>query len=188
MRLVLASGSPRRRAALARLGVTFTVVPAPDDGPSAARDPGTRVLEHARHKARTVRATRAAPGWILAADTLVVVDGEFLTKPLDHHDAARMLRALSGRTHEVWTGVVLLDPADNEHARADAARVRFVAFPEPALAAYLAGNDWRAQAGASGLQGWAGTYATVEAGDRGTVIGLSEPAVAELLAVAGYRR
>ncbi len=188
MRLVLASGSPRRRAALARLGVAFTVVPAPDDGPSAARDPGTRVLEHARHKARAVRAARAEPGWILAADTLVVVDGEFLPKPCDRRDAERMLRALSGRTHEVWTGVVLLDPRDREHARADAARVRFAALPEPALAVYLAGNEWCDKAGAYGLQGWAGTYATVEAGDPGTVIGLCEPAVAELLAVAGYRR
>lgn len=170
------------------MGLRFTCVPAPDDGPSASSDPAERVLGHARYKAETVRRALPDAAWILAADTLVFQDGEFLTKPASQVEAERMLRRLSEREHAVWTGTVLLDPAGVRTERADEARVRFAAIPERELQDYLAGDEWRDKAGAYGLQGWAAQYACLAAGDPGTVIGLSEAAVALLLAQAGYRR
>lgn len=187
-RLVLASASPRRRELLTRMGLRFTCVPAPDDGPSQAADPAERVLGHARHKAEVVRRALPDSAWILAADTLVCLDGQFLTKPADRAEAEAMLRSLSGREHSVWTGAVLIDPAGRRVERADESRVRFQVLPEAELQDYLAGEEWRDKAGAYGLQGWAGRHAQLTAGDPGTVIGLGEPAVAALLAQAGYRR
>lgn len=187
-RLILASASPRRRELLASLGLACECRPAPDDGPAISALPAGRVLGHARHKAATVRAGLAEPAWILAADTLVWQDARFLSKPADRAEAEGMLRALSGRVHEVWTGTVLLAPDGSSHERADAARVRFGELPEPDLADYLAGAEWRDKAGAYGIQGWAARHARLESGDLGTVIGLSAAAVEGLLAQAGYRR
>jgi septum formation protein len=186
-RLVLASASPRRRALLAELGVACEIVAAPDDGPPCSRDPAERVVGHARHKARLAAAARP-DAWVLAGDTLVVLDGEFLAKPRDRGDAERMLRALGGRTHEVWTGTVLRAPDGREDVRADCARVRFARPPEPELRRYLDGEEWRDKAGAYGIQGWAGEWASLESGSLGTVIGFDAGTVGALLAEAGLRR
>jgi septum formation protein len=185
--LVLASASPRRRAALAALGVACEVVPAPDDGPAVGADPAARVLGHARHKAHAVARLRP-DACVLAGDTLVVRDGEFLPKPVDRADAERMLRALADRAHEVWTGTVLLTPDGAEHAQADCARVRFTAIPDDALQTYLAGDEWRDKAGAYGIQGWAGRWARLESGSLGTVVGFEPETVRRLLAAADAGR
>ncbi len=187
-RLVLASSSPRRRALLDSLQIPCRVVPVPDDGPATAAAPGERVLQHARHKAGTVAAQLQEPAFVLAADTLVFLDGAALTKPADRAAAERMLRALSGRIHEVWTGAVLLAPDGRRFERADCARVRFDAIPEFDLQVYLDGHEWRDKAGAYGLQGWAGRHARLESGDPGTVVGLAAAAVLDLLAQAGMPR
>ncbi|MEO1085892.1 MAG: Maf family protein, partial [Acidobacteriota bacterium] len=108
-RLILASGSPRRRELLAGLGIHPEVRPVDiDESPHPGEDASTYVARLAEEKARE----RAEPGeLILAADTVVAVDGELLGKPADADDARRMLRRLSGRGHEVLTGVALYDPA-----------------------------------------------------------------------------
>ena len=170
------------------MGLQFECVPAAGDGPALSADPAERVLGHARHKAEEVRRALPAPAFVLAADTLVWRDGAFLAKPADRAEAEIMLRGLSGREHSVWTGAVLLDPEGRRHERADEARVRFAAIPEPDLQEYLAGAEWRDKAGAYGLQGWAARHARLTAGEAGTVIGLAESAVADLLARAGFRR
>lgn len=182
--LVLASGSPRRRAALAELRIACEVVPPPGDGEPASDDPAARVLGHARHKARAVAAAR--PGaFVLAGDTLVVLDGVFLPKPRDRAEAESMLRALADRAHEVWTATLVLAPGGAEFARADRARVRFAPIPEPELRDYLEGGEWRDKAGAYGIQGRAGAWARLEEGALGTVIGFEPEAVRALLARAG---
>jgi septum formation protein len=169
------------------MGLDFECLPAPDDGPGAAGGAAERVLAHARHKARWV-AARRPEAWVLAADTLVFLEDQALAKPRDWADALRMLRALSGRTHEVWTAAVLIDPQGSAWERADAAVVRFATLPEPDLQAYLATEEWRDKAGAYALQGWAGRHARLERGWPGTVIGLAREAVTALLAEARGQR
>ena len=113
--LVLASASPRRRRLLRWLGVPFTVAVAdiPEDLTRPV-EPATLTRDLAAEKAVAARSAGAAPGdaLVIGSDTIVVLDGEVLGKPADLDDAWRMLRALSGRTHEVVTGVALLAPAD----------------------------------------------------------------------------
>lgn len=180
-RLVLASASPRRRALLEAAGIAHEVVDPGGDGPGAATDPAQRVLEHARHKARAGAALR--PGrLVLAADTLVSCAGLILGKPHDAAEAEEMLRRLSGRVHEVWSGACLLLPSGVALERADMAQVRFDAIAEADLRGYLAGGDWRDKAGAYAVQGAARRWARVVAGDRETAVGLRTATVAELLA------
>ena len=110
--LVLASGSPRRRELLTGMGLRFTVVvPDVDETPATDEDPAAYVERLARAKADAVadRFDRARPV-VLAADTTVALAGAILGKPTDRADAAVMLRALSGRTHEVHTGVAVVGP------------------------------------------------------------------------------
>lgn len=182
--LVLASGSPRRRELLAAAGLAFESVDPGDDGPAGAAEPAARVLAHARHKASAGQALR--PGrWVLAADTLVVLAGEFLAKPADAREAEAMLRRLSGRHHEVWTGVVLAAPGGARHEAADRALVAFRSIAEEELRAYLASGEWRGKAGAYAIQGRAGAWAELLEGDRETVIGLATATVRRLLAASG---
>jgi septum formation protein len=106
-RIVLASGSPRRRELLAALGVTYEVDPADVDETTAEQDP-VRVAENlARLKARTV-AARHPDGVVIGSDTVVALDGRLLGKPADAEEARAMLRSLRGRAHEVVTGVAVI--------------------------------------------------------------------------------
>ena len=182
-RLVLASRSPRRRALLDGLGLDYLADAAPDDGPPLVGTPAERVLGHARHKAEAV-ATRHPGAWVLAADTLVFLAGGDLPQPRDRADAERMLRALSGRVHEVWTGTVLRGP-ERRLERAERARVRFAAIPEDALQAWLASGGWQGKAGAYGIQDAGVSWASLEDGALGTVVGLDAGTVLGLLAEAG---
>ena len=111
--LVLASASPRRQELLRNAGIPFTVfatnIPEVPQSGESGRDCAERL---AREKARA--AIRQQPGrLVLGADTVVIVDGEILGKPRDEADATRMLRLLSGRTHQVTTGVCLTGPLEN---------------------------------------------------------------------------
>lgn len=183
-RVVLASGSPRRRQLLRQAGIDFDWQDPGHDGPSESDDPAGRVLAHARHKARAV--ARGRPGrFVLAADTLVWLDGAPLGKPAGVAIARAMLSGLAGREHEVWTGVCLIAPDGQLGERADCARVAFGRPPEDAVERYLAGEEWRDKAGAYAIQGWAAEWARVVAGDVETVIGLRTRTVCELLRAAG---
>ncbi len=185
MGLVLASGSPRRRDLLDALGLGFEVRSADGDGPIVSDEPGPRVLGHAQFKARQV-ADSLVGDWVMAADTLVYGAGEFFPKPSDRHHAEMMLRRLGslGR-HQVWTGCCLISPAGEEVDRIDCASVAFTAIPQGELEEYLDGDEWADKAGAYAIQGWAGRYASLEDGEFGTVVGLSETAVLALFAQAG---
>lgn len=181
--LVLASASPRRRELLEGLGWRVLVCPAevdetplPDEG---ARD---YVLRLAEAKARAAASTAPRPDLpLLAADTTVVLDGELLGKPADNAEAAAMLRRLSGRIHEVWTGVCLLRPTWRAALAADCTRVEFAVLDEPEIAAYVASGEPRGKAGAYAIQGRAGQFIPRIEGSYSNVVGLPLALLRDLL-------
>lgn len=181
---VLASTSPRRHALLREAGYRFDAVDPGEDGPSAAATPRGRVLDHARHKARSGQA-QCPTKVVLASDTLVWCAGKVLPKPVDRADAARMLDLLAKREHEVWTGVCVLDAQGRLHEAAEVARVRFGVIPATEAQAYLEGDEWADKAGAYAIQGTAGNWCELVEGDFNTVVGLPLQLVSELLGAAG---
>ena len=172
--LILASTSPRRRELLALLGLPFEVVAsAYDEAALSPLDlsPQDYVMTLARGKAAEVAARYGEGKLILGADTTVVLDGAFLNKPADDADAARMLRALSGRTHQVYTGLCLIHGSDvqTDYAVTD---VTFDTLTDPVIAAYIATGEPRDKAGAYGIQGKALSFIPGVQGDYFNVVGL----------------
>ncbi len=195
-RLLLASASPRRRRLLQLLGVRFTVVTSRFDEATLAHlidtasgtDPAEYVRRAAAEKAAEVARRRA--GIILGADTDVVApDGTILGKPRDDDDAARMLRLLSGKTHQVYTGVALLESDGAQVTRRDArvvgTEITFGDLSDAAIQAYVATGEPRDKAGAYAIQGGALPFVTRIDGDLSNVIGLPLWTVTEMLADFG---
>jgi septum formation protein len=182
--LVLASASPRRRELLGQLGLSFEVrAPDIDETPGAQEVPEAYVARLARDKARVV--ARAAPAaWVLAADTTVVLDGALLGKPADAAEARAMLGRLSGRTHEVLTGVALAGRAQGEALVRT--RVRFRPLSDAEVAWYVATGEPLDKAGAYAVQGKGGFLVAALEGSPTNVIGLPLGETLALLARAGY--
>jgi septum formation protein len=195
--LVLASSSPRRRELLAQAGFTFKVHPAhiPED-PLAGEDPIAYVTRLAREKAQAVflQLSAAKPQAeadmnsealaVLGADTTVVIDKVILAKPEDAADAARMLRMLSGRTHQVMTGVALVT-AERTEVAAEVTGVRFLTLSEEEIAAYVASGEPMGKAGAYGIQGLAARWIPRVEGCYFNVVGLPLALVTTLLEGCG---
>ena len=175
--LVLASRSPRRRAILEQLGVEFRVV-VPDVDELDDGDPRDLVVENARRKARTVAGEEAARP-VLGVDTAVVIDGRARGKPAGAAEAEELLRTLSGRAHEVLSGLVLVGH-EGESAEVASTRVRFRELDEATIEWYLATDEWRDVAGGYAIQ--SGGAALVEAieGDYTNVVGLPVPVLLRL--------
>ncbi len=173
--LVLASTSPRRRELLALLGLPFEIVASRFDESRLSPfglPPANYVTQLATGKAAEVAARLAAPeAVIIGADTTVVLDGGVLNKPADPADAARMLRRLSGRTHEVYTGLCLLHGEKIQTAHAVTA-VTFEPLSDAAIAAYVATGEPLDKAGAYGIQGQGLGFTPRIDGDYYTVVGL----------------
>ena len=183
-RLILASGSPRRRELLARFGVPFkTFAPDVDETCDLTAAGAVEVLS--RRKA--LATASAFPGaFILGADTLVSLNGEALGKPSCPDDAVRMLRRLSGRTHQVFTGVTVVSPAGDVFTASDRTDVTFCEIPEEEIVSYVASGDPLDKAGAYALQGRAGLWVDRIEGSDTSVIGLPLYLVRRLLLRAGY--
>jgi septum formation protein len=184
--LVLASRSPQRRAILEQLGIEFRVVPAEVEEETAG-DPRRLVVENALRKARAVaRAEGRSAGAdaprerILGVDTEVFLDGQVFGKPADEAEAETLLRRLSGRTHEVWSGIALVAGGDERSATA-CTRVRFRRLEAPDLRWYLASDEWRDRAGGYAIQGRGAALVESIEGDFWNVVGLP---VQELLRLA----
>ncbi|MDT7806953.1 MAG: nucleoside triphosphate pyrophosphatase [Acidobacteriota bacterium] len=180
--LVLASASPRRSEILSAVGWPFETHPANVDETRLAGETAEDFVRRlAREKAEAVARTRLF-GLVLGADTTVVVDGEILEKPRDEDDARRMLRTLSGRWHEVLTGVALLRV---ETARAvvgiERTRVRFAATTEDEIAWHVETGDVLDKAGAYAVQGRAALFIEGIEGDYWNVVGLPVRLVYELV-------
>jgi septum formation protein len=169
--LILASASPRRRALLEQLGVEHVVRPAEiDESLTEGQTPSEHAERLAREKARRVSAEEA--GFVLGADTVVLVDGALLEKPRDAVDAERMIRLLSGRTHEVITCVALARGGAVLESFRSVTKVTFRPLDDETVARYVAHGEGRDKAGAYGIQGVGGGLIQSIDGDYGTVVGL----------------
>jgi septum formation protein len=193
--LILASRSPQRRAILEQLGVVFRVE-AQDVDELTGGDPRALVRENALRKARAVaaRSGRARGGGaaagggpareadrVLGADTAVILDGRTFGKPADEAEAEIFLRRLSGRTHEVMSGIALHEPGGAERSDVAVTRVRFRRLESPDLAWYLASGEWRERAGAYAIQGRGAALVEEIEGDYWNVVGLPVAALLRLV-------
>lgn len=170
MRIVLASASPRREELLRRIVADFDVVPSATEEPKDGR-PRRRVVEAARRKARDV-ATRAT-GIVIAADTVVVQRLQVLGKPSSCEEAAQMIRQLSGRHHEVLTGLCLIATEHGiECTAVEWTRVHFRALSEREISRYLDCGEYADKAGAYAIQGRAAAFVDRIRGDYTNVMGL----------------
>ena len=184
--LILASGSPRRVALLGELGVPFqTFVSGAPETIDPGLSPEAQSVALAEHKARAV-ASRLQDGIVLGADTIVVLGGEILGKPVDDADARRMLRRLSGEEHRVVTGIALFDAGTGSLQRsAVSSVVRFRALGEEEIERYVTTGEPRGKAGAYAIQELgAGLVSTLE-GCFTNVVGLSLCETARLLTAEG---
>jgi septum formation protein len=170
--LVLASGSPRRRELLRRLGLEATVVPSaiPERDPSPGEPAETYALCLAQQKAAAV-ARRRPDTIVIAADTVVALDGLILNKPSSKEEAACMLGLLRGRWHRVATAVVVCCGGE-EHSAVDVTRVHMRSFDDTEMKAYIATGEPFDKAGAYGVQGAAGAFVDGLEGCFNTVVGL----------------
>lgn len=182
--LVLASASPRRRQLLAQIGLAFRVRESDvDEGPllAGADDPRRLTRGLALAKAMAV-GRRETDALVLAADTVVVLDGEILGKPRDADEAAAMLSRLQGRTHRVVTGVAVLDAATGRsRTAAEETRVTLRELSPAEIAAYVAGGEPMDKAGAYAVQGLGAVLVTRIEGCFYNVVGLPLALTADLL-------
>jgi len=172
MPLILASASPRRAELLRNAKIAFAVEPSqipeialPGDTPPAL------AMRLAREKAGALQ-EKHPEQFILGADTVVVVDQQVLGKPLDGDDALRMLRLLSGRTHQVLTAVCLLGPGKQEDIRSETTVVTFAAVTDSEIRDYIKSGDCMDKAGAYGIQGLPSRWIPKIEGDYFNVVGL----------------
>jgi septum formation protein len=180
--LVLASGSPRRREILSLLGILFRVVVSDVDEEALHRStPRATALAVALAKAQAVMELCDLGTPVLAADTVVTLDGELLLKPGNVAEAITMLTRLSGRTHEVITGVALGEAGGAVDLRASAALVTFRSIHPSEIHAYASTGDPMDKAGGYGIQSGAGQFVADLQGDFYTVMGLPPELVAEML-------
>jgi septum formation protein len=186
--LILASASPRRRDLLSQAGFVFEIHPAhiPED-PLNNEDPIAYVVRLARAKAQVVFDELSNPAAVvLGADTTVTLDGHILGKPEDTVDAARMLRLLSGHTHQVITGVAVITARGAEVA-AEVTGVRFLALSDQEIAAYVATGEPMDKAGAYAIQGRAARWIPRIEGCYFNVVGLPLALVSTMLEAANSR-
>jgi len=171
--LVLASTSPQRRAILAQLHLPFDVV-----APDFDEVPGTSPLERAAGKARSVDGGDRP---VLGVDTEVLLDGELLGKPANETEAEAMLETLSGRAHEVVSGLCLRTPAWEELHR-ETTRVTFRELTPRDLGRYVASGEWEGRAGSYAIQGFGANLVERIEGDYLNVVGLPAALLVRLLA------
>lgn len=186
MALVLASASPRRRELLQNAGIPFIIqaskipeLPLEGEAPQACAE------RLAREKALDVFRLRPQD-FVLGADTIVIVNGQILGKPHDVADAARMLRLLVGRTHQVTTGICLMRPDDKgrssvDDTRSETTRVTMSGLNEDDIRSYIATGEPMDKAGAYAIQGIASRWISQIEGDYFNVVGLPVSLVYRML-------
>ena len=184
LHLTLGSASPRRRDLLARLGVTpDAVLPADiDETPLKGELPRAYALRMGEEKARAI----AAPGFVLAGDTVVAAGRRILPKTEDEGEARSCLELLSGRRHTVLSSVVLRAPDGSLRSRLSENIVRFKSLSRGEIDAYLAGDEWRGKAGGYAIQGRAEALIQWMRGSHSSVMGLPLYETRALLKSAGF--
>jgi septum formation protein len=185
-RVVLASSSPRRRELLTLIGISHTVLPADiDESVLPGEEPEAHAERLAREKAGVI-AAREPNAVVIAADTIVVVDGEILGKPRDEAAAAVMLRRLSGRAHVVLTAVAVAR-AGQIASGVEAVDVRFRDLSDDEIERYIATREPMDKAGAYGIQGYGATIVERIDGDYFAVMGLALGRMVRLMAALGVQ-
>ena len=170
-KLILASASPRRKELLELLNIPFSIVVSDvDESVSEQLTPKEVVMELSRRKARAVF-EKVNQGIVIGSDTIVVVDGEILNKPVDASEARQMLKKLSGKTHSVFTGVTFINE-EKEHSFYEETFVTFWELTEDDITAYLNTKEYADKAGAYGIQGFGATLVKKVEGEYATVVGL----------------
>lgn len=184
--IVLASGSPRRAEILRMLGLEFEVVrPDVDEQPRIDEPPPEYVARLATEKAEVVAALRP-DALVIAGDTVVLLDSQMLHQPSDAAEAASMLGRLSGRPHEVLTGVAVRAPGNPVTSAVERTRVCFRALDEVEIAAYIQTGEPMDKAGAYGIQGRGAALVERIDGDYFNVMGLPVVALLRLLETVGF--
>jgi septum formation protein len=188
MKLILASASARRAEILQSAGIAFNVLSsAVDETPMPGEAPQELVQRLALAKSELVAARAVGPAIVIAADTVVVLEGEILGKPRTSEDARQMLEKLSGRTHTVLTGVALIrlpDAARREFM--EATQVHFAAISNDEILKYLASGEPFDKAGSYAIQGLAGRYIPRIDGCYFNVVGLPLARLCKELAELGW--
>ncbi|MDQ3696515.1 MAG: Maf family protein [Gemmatimonadota bacterium] len=170
--VILASGSPRRRDLLWMIGIRHEVIVADIDETYVPGEPPPWHAERLAIEKGAAVARQHPLALVISADTIVVIEGDVLGKPCDDEDAARMLRRLSGRTHEVCTGVAVTRGAAMASG-VELVRVTFRALSDGNIAAYIATGEPKDKAGAYGIQGYGATIVERIDGDYFAVMGLA---------------
>jgi nucleoside triphosphate pyrophosphatase len=184
--LVLASASPRRAEYLNMLGIDFSACAADiDEAWIPGELPNAHVERLAREKAAAVADT-GVQGFVLAGDTVVVLQGEILGKPRDREDAVRMLLRLQGRGHQVASALALQAPDGTVHSGVSVTDVRFASFDRRTAEAYAATEEPMDKAGAYGIQGMGAAVVDSISGDYYTVVGLPVPLMLRLFRSVGW--
>ena len=184
-RLILGSGSPRRRELLAQLGVTADDIRPPDidEDPEKGEQPRPYCIRLAREKAEAIPSDPEEI--VLSADTTVAMGRRILGKPADEKEAAEFLTMLSGRRHRVITAVAVRR-GERIWERDVVTQVKMKMLSNEELNAYLQSGDWRGKAGGYGIQGPAGALIPWISGSFPAVVGLPLAETANLLQAAGY--
>lgn len=191
VKLVLASGSPRRLALLNQAGIEpDLLMPADvDETPERGELPRRLAQRLAEEKGKLVAQRAKEAGMtalVLSADTVVAVGRRILPKPDLVEEAEACLRLLSGRTHRVYTGVCLVDPRGRASTRLVESRVRFKRLSRDEINDYLACGEWRGKAGGYAIQGIAGAFVVKLVGSYTNVVGLPLSEAVGLIAGQGY--
>ena len=177
-KIILASASPRRKELLAKAGISFTVIPAAGEEKRTSENPGEAVQQLARDKAEWVAQSLAECEegiLVIGSDTIVVFENRILGKPKDRRDAAETLEKLQGNTHQVYTGVTVLERKAGkwvEHTFFESTDVTFYPVSREEIQDYIATGEPMDKAGSYGIQGLFGIYVKGICGDYNNVVGL----------------
>ena len=185
--VVLASASPQRRALLEAAGIPVNVIPSgADETLNDDVAPERAVVDLARRKAEAVRGRLRAPGWLVAADTAIVIGADRIGKPADRAAARSTLSRLAGTDHAVITGVAVAAPGGAVHTALARTVVTFAALSAAEVEWYLDTGEWRGAAGGYRIQGRAALLITRLRGSWSNVVGLPLATIYRMLAQHGY--
>lgn len=175
MRLILASGSPRRKELLAQMGLQYEILASNALEQAAATNPSDKVMELAALKAWDVAGKLEGDGIVIGADTVVALENEILGKPKSDENAFSMLKSLQGSIHSVFTGVCLVKKQGlsmKQDCFYEETKVEFYPMTDEEIWDYIKTGECRDKAGAYGIQGRGGMYIKGIEGDYYNVVGL----------------
>ncbi len=174
--IILASGSPRRKEILSQVGYVFSIEPSQKEEIATSDVPSDFVMQLSRVKAEDIASQKDGPVIIIGADTVVAVDQTILGKPKDEEHAAKMLRMIAGRDHEVYTGVTVIgkeiDGTSRYETFYEKAKVTIASMSEREIQAYIESKEPMDKAGAYAIQGKFACYVNRIEGDYYTIVGL----------------